>query len=272
MEHSGYVTITNNDNNVANLDEDLKEAVMRSITDSITLPVAPPVFMTPNTDITAETLFRGNDKGSSSSSSSGSSSSVSASMPINIYMHNNFKKQMTPKELEEFSSNHQQATQRLARMLKHAVHLNSLQERAFSWILYQEAHSHMGCHGGLILDTAGVSKTLSMLTPITVNAMAVRKQCPHFLEQLTKAPWCNMTTQATLIIAKLSMMTTWSTHIKDHFKKGSLHMLVYHSSKCNKTSTYINELLTGHYDVILTTYTIIQDEFFGTKKRKKGTK
>lgn len=109
-------------------------------------------------------------------------------------------------------------------------------------VLYNEPRP---ASGGIIADEMGLGKTLSLLALIC----ATKQLAVDFEDKRSRI-------RSTLIVCPLSVLSNWTEQITTHSKKGFLNVLVHH----DKSRTYSISNLRK-YDVILTTYATVANEF-----------
>ncbi|MCJ1313460.1 hypothetical protein MMC25_007138 [Agyrium rufum] len=131
---------------------------------------------------------------------------------------------------------------------------------------HEETGEPPQCLGGILADEMGLGKTLSILSLI-VSSLADARE---FGEQDPPASSPGRQTlvrnsKATLLVAPLSTIVNWEEQIKDHIAPGTLKSLVYHGhNRCE----CIEEL--AKYDVVITTYAIVANEFSGRSKKRQN--
>lgn len=122
--------------------------------------------------------------------------------------------------------------------------LQDHQKVAVAWMLEREkTPAHFYCRGGLIMDEAGLGKTLETLTLIKANPTP-----PGF---------------PTLVVAPASLIHVWSQEIKKHFQKNTFQ--VYHYYGQHRINEDIDWILLNH-DIILTSYGTLVSEYHKTKQ------
>jgi SNF2 family DNA or RNA helicase len=122
--------------------------------------------------------------------------------------------------------------------------LREHQKTAVAWMIQREKTPvHMFCKGGLLMDEAGLGKTLETLTLIKANPTA-----PGF---------------PTLVIAPASLIHVWAQEIKKHFKKNTFKVYHYYGQK--RIGQNIDSILLNH-DIILTSYGTLVQEYQKTKQ------
>ncbi|KAF2099155.1 hypothetical protein NA57DRAFT_27133, partial [Rhizodiscina lignyota] len=112
--------------------------------------------------------------------------------------------------------------------------------------------------GALLCDDMGLGKTVQVISLIMAGR-ALNK--PH----------TSGVSNATLILAPLSVMSNWSSQIKRHVKEEhALNVLTYHGARKQP----INPGTIANYDVVVTTYETVMSEWFSQKSpnlpRKDG--
>ena len=108
--------------------------------------------------------------------------------------------------------------------------------------------------GGILADMMGLGKTLSILSLIA-NTMDESKQF-GLTEAAVDAEEIERNVKTTLIICPKSVMSNWEKQVKDHAKRKSLTVYVYHGASRNRDP---DEL--AKYDIVLTTYHTASSDF-----------
>ena len=120
------------------------------------------------------------------------------------------------------------------------------QRESLAWMCEQEDSKYKG---GILADEMGMGKTIQAISLIMTNRA---KQ-----EGVVKS---------TLVVCPLVAMVQWRGEIERYCAAGSLSLTIYHGPK---RVTDPKELLK--YDVVLTTYAIVQSEFSALSKAHKVT-
>ena len=120
------------------------------------------------------------------------------------------------------------------------------QRESLAWMCEQEESKYKG---GILADEMGMGKTIQAISLIMTNRA---KQ-----EGAVKS---------TLVVCPLVAMVQWRGEIERYCAAGSLSLTIYHGPK---RVTDPKELLK--YDVVLTTYAIVQSEFSALSKAHKVT-
>lgn len=121
--------------------------------------------------------------------------------------------------------------------------LHEHQKVAVAWMMEKERNGKPGKGlGGLLLDDAGMGKSLTILSFI--------KLCGHGLP--------------TLIVVPARLLGVWEEQIRTHFQEGSFKYTIFHRK--NKKKGLDNENILD-YDIVLTSYTTLtryhhQDDIF----------
>ncbi|OJD35014.1 snf2 family helicase [Diplodia corticola] len=106
--------------------------------------------------------------------------------------------------------------------------------------------------GGILADDMGLGKTVQIISLIAADR-ALHSQ--------------DRTSNATLILAPLSVMSNWSSQIKRHVKpEHELRVLTYHGTRKRP----IDSKTIADYDVVITTYETVMTEFWGKKGKNKN--
>ena len=120
--------------------------------------------------------------------------------------------------------------------------------------------------GGILADMMGLGKTLSILSLIVGTLdEAIRwgqQKCP----ELDMGRPLIRNSKTTLLVCPLSTIANWEEQISTHIKPNTLKYYVYHGQ--NRVSD-IDEL--ANYDVAITTYSIVSNEFAGRSRKKNAT-
>ncbi|KAI0847485.1 SNF2 family N-terminal domain-containing protein, partial [Daldinia vernicosa] len=110
--------------------------------------------------------------------------------------------------------------------------------------------------GGLIADTMGLGKTLTMLAAILRSVPAARL-FSSFYDRLENEYTQKLPTKATLIIVPSSqLLESWQSEIQTHIFPGALSFTCFHGKKRPRD----NELLCA-FDVVLTTYATLAADY-----------
>lgn len=125
------------------------------------------------------------------------------------------------------------------------------QKRGLAWMIWREEQDPKG---GILADDMGLGKTLSMIALILKQ-----KESEVFCSQHDEDLEC----RGTLIICSASIIHQWDAEIMKHCDIGALKVLLYHGPKRDRDVKRMKS-----YDVVLTTYNLIQTE----KKKMDGDK
>ncbi|PVH97783.1 hypothetical protein DM02DRAFT_657940 [Periconia macrospinosa] len=111
--------------------------------------------------------------------------------------------------------------------------------------------------GGILADDMGLGKTIQVISLIMADRELGRR-----------AP---DTTDATLILAPVSVMSNWSTQMQLHVKpEHALRVMFYHGTRKQP----ITPASIGQFDVVITTFDSVSSEYYsqksGTLPRKSG--
>ncbi|KIO29735.1 hypothetical protein M407DRAFT_226612 [Tulasnella calospora MUT 4182] len=98
--------------------------------------------------------------------------------------------------------------------------------------------------GAIMADSMGLGKTLTMLSLVIAT-----------LDDVPSAH-----SNATLIIAPLSVLSNWTTQIDDHITEGTLRTYVYHGDGRDAAAAAM-----ARYDVVITTYEMVSRDWRGGK-------
>jgi DNA repair protein RAD16 len=154
-------------------------------------------------------------------------------------------------EEEEFLQKWEASVERQLQNKKQAppgllMPLLPFQRESLAWMCEQEDSKYKG---GILADEMGMGKTIQAISLIMTNRA---KQ-----EGVVKS---------TLVVCPLVAMVQWRGEIERYCAAGSLSLTIYHGPK---RVTDPKELLK--YDVVLTTYAIVQSEFSALSKAHKVT-
>lgn len=117
-------------------------------------------------------------------------------------------------------------------------------------VLYQQPTYSAG---GIIADEMGLGKTLSMLSLI----------CESQSKAVTHADGSSKV-KATLIVCPLSVLSNWTEQINNHVDDSLYRVLIHHDkTRCYDLKSF------SEYDIVLTTYAAVANEY---KHRKDQTK
>lgn len=126
--------------------------------------------------------------------------------------------------------------------------------------------------GGILADMMGLGKTLQIIS-LTVNSLeeskvfAKKKYSPpkdrEKIDDKEDPPLLPVKT--TLLISPLSTIGNWEEQIQAHVHPDTLNTYIYHGSK---RETDLAKL--GSYDMIITTYQVVANEFQRHTKDKKN--
>jgi hypothetical protein len=154
-------------------------------------------------------------------------------------------------EEEEFLQKWEASVERQLQNKKQAppgllMPLLPFQRESLAWMCEQEESKYKG---GILADEMGMGKTIQAISLIMTNRA---KQ-----EGAVKS---------TLVVCPLVAMVQWRGEMERYCAAGSLSLTIYHGPK---RVTDPKELLK--YDVVLTTYAIVQSEFSALSKAHKVT-
>jgi|UniRef100_A0A6C0IUP7 SWI/SNF-related matrix-associated actin-dependent regulator of chromatin subfamily A3 len=123
---------------------------------------------------------------------------------------------------------------------KYIANISDSQRRGVAFMIYRETHRQWCQLGGIISDSLGTGKTLQTLVTIVEQLYSVRQQRNH--------------SEITLIIAPSVVLYEWLSQAKKHLQPETLRIVAYHGADRKKPAN-------GSFDVLLTTYGIVQREF-----------
>jgi SNF2 family DNA or RNA helicase len=134
------------------------------------------------------------------------------------------------------------------------------QKRALHWMIRREITTQPACHpnGGILADDQGFGKTLSAISLLLTNT-------PPADESGNRTPW------GTLIVTPLSLVSQWEQELSDRIAEPYRPKVCIHHGPSRTKNPY--DLVK--YDVVLTTYSILVQEYPKHLKeqnvrRKKG--
>lgn len=125
------------------------------------------------------------------------------------------------------------------------------QKRGLAFMIWREEQDPKG---GILADDMGLGKTLSMIALILKQ-----KESEVFCSRQDEDIEC----RGTLIVCSASIIHQWDAEIIKHCEIGALKVLLYHGPKRDRDVKRMKS-----YDVVLTTYNIVQME----KKKMDGDK
>lgn len=118
--------------------------------------------------------------------------------------------------------------------------------------------------GGILADMMGLGKTLTILSLIVGSLeVAIEWEETGHLPEMDGDRVLIRNSKTTLLVSPLSTLANWEDQIATHIKPGALKYYVYHGAN---RITDINAL--AHYDLVITTYSIVASEYGGRAKRK----
>ncbi|KAG8848479.1 hypothetical protein FRB91_010773 [Serendipita sp. 411] len=118
-----------------------------------------------------------------------------------------------------------------------------------SWMLQREREDAKWARGGILADAMGLGKTVQSIGVICANP--------------STDPGC----AATLIVAPLALLEQWKQEISWKCEEGTFNVLIYHGPNRPKNKHEIMK-----YDIVLTTYHTLGNEWETEKKTRKGKK
>ncbi|KAI9671652.1 MAG: hypothetical protein M1831_003180 [Alyxoria varia] len=122
--------------------------------------------------------------------------------------------------------------------------------------------------GGILADVMGLGKTLNVLSLIMSTLDAAKEFSkekppkPKYEDDPTNLKW---NTSATLLLCPLSTIANWEEQIQSHVKDQGLKYIVYHGT--NRTD---DPVVLSHYDLVITTYSVVAANHDRKLSKKKG--
>ncbi|PVH99315.1 hypothetical protein DM02DRAFT_437111 [Periconia macrospinosa] len=119
------------------------------------------------------------------------------------------------------------------------------------------------CRGGILADEMGLGKTLSILSLVSdkdslAAALAFSKKPPQPRPQGYIPHLVN--SRATLLVCPLSTMYNWKDQLEKHFPTNTAQTLKW-TNYHGKSRTSIQARTLASYDVVITTYNMIQADY-----------
>ncbi|MCO5577017.1 hypothetical protein L7F22_030839 [Adiantum nelumboides] len=125
--------------------------------------------------------------------------------------------------------------------------------------------------GGILADEMGLGKTLTLVSLIATNKPAMshtlvgetQVEGPTSFRSLKKQKLDSgeyqidekKSSQATLVVCPLSVMSIWISQLEEHTLPGSLKVYLYHGADRTRKANVLSS-----YDIVLTTYNILATE------------
>ncbi|KAL7753099.1 hypothetical protein RI367_001551 [Sorochytrium milnesiophthora] len=109
--------------------------------------------------------------------------------------------------------------------------------------------------GGILADDMGLGKTLTMIALMLLEHP----------EPPVSLPPAQTYEKGTLVVAPLSVIGNWASQIDNHVKPGHLTYYIYHGA-----SRVVDIAHLRQFDVVITSYQIVANEFVFTKKLVNG--
>ena len=118
--------------------------------------------------------------------------------------------------------------------------------------------------GGLLADTMGLGKTLSVLS-LVVSTLPEAQEWQGMVPEpslVHDSPGIR-NTKTTLLVSPLSAVSNWVAQIKEHLKEHAISYYVFHGSS---RTTDVDTL--SNYDFVITTYSIVLSELSGRGSKR----
>ena len=120
--------------------------------------------------------------------------------------------------------------------------------------------------GGILADMMGLGKTLSILSLVVGSLDEAERWGQQRSPEVDIGKSLIRNSKTTLLVCPLSTIANWEEQILTHIKPDALKYHIYHGP--NRVSD-IDEL--ANFDVVITTYSIVSNEFAGRSKKKHVT-
>ncbi|TKA61468.1 hypothetical protein B0A49_12576 [Cryomyces minteri] len=119
--------------------------------------------------------------------------------------------------------------------------------------------------GGILADMMGLGKTLSILSLVceTLTEAEVFAQQRPLKRPADEVPLI-LNSKATLLVSPVSVVANWEEQIKAHIRPKGLSYYIYHGPNRNRDIAML-----GHYDLVITTYSVVASEFGESALGKK---
>ncbi|KAE9109010.1 ATP-dependent helicase [Phytophthora fragariae] len=123
------------------------------------------------------------------------------------------------------------------------------QREALAWMVGQEESSYKG---GILADEMGMGKTIQAISLMLEN---IREEGPSTSGKTAKGRKSSTVRGGTLVICPLVAVMQWKSEIERFVEPGHLSVYIHHG---NKRLDSIEKIAS--YDIVLTTYSIIESE------------
>ncbi|KAJ8533445.1 hypothetical protein ON010_g13810 [Phytophthora cinnamomi] len=123
------------------------------------------------------------------------------------------------------------------------------QREALAWMVGQEASSYKG---GILADEMGMGKTIQAISLMLEN---VKEEAPSTTGKTAKERKLASVHGGTLVVCPLVAVMQWKSEIERFVEPGHLSVYIHHG---NKRLDSVEKIAS--YDIVLTTYSIIESE------------
>eukprot|EP00466_Bigelowiella_natans_P017773 jgi/Bigna1/141307/aug1.61_g16015 len=192
----------------------------------------------------APSMPNGDSAGKGGGGGGGDNDSQIVKTEVHIDLDNDFDKLFS-------NSDHENLTEKEP-SYRVSAKLYGYQKQGLHWMCEQERERR----GGILADEMGLGKTIQIISLVAESAR-------DKLNQLNMSG-----PRTTLIICPLSVITNWEMQAKKHIRLDNrLSIHTYHGSQRIKDESKLKD-----YDVVITTYEIVRQEWkMGSSKTKGGS-